>query len=264
MSQTRQQALPLLDVQSTQQWEPGRKGRDPEGGWPDRLTESVVCLAAGHGGPLGKQRTKPGQSHHVKALPAVPPPLGAHAAANLKFAFLPPARVLGPPPRALYWWVPRPILDSRGAGGEEGASLTGTEAWEVGRAEIWGCSLHLSPDGTAWVVGVGQDDLLLRARPGTWLSQRRRTAAGKWPPGLERPHYSMLHSGLVPSTRLEAPNRQTPAPAPLAPSPGPPPHPHFPTLSLILRSLQHQPMNTLNFFFLKDGLVTQSRLALNS
>lgn len=75
----------------------------------------------------------------------------------------------------------------------------------------------------------------------------------------------MLLGGLVLSTRLEAPNRQTPAPAPLAPSPGPARHPtpHFPTLSLILRSLQHQPKNTLIFFF-KDGLVTQSRLALNS
>lgn len=145
------------------------KGQRSRRGLARQLTESVVCLAVGHGGPFGKQRTKPGQSHQVIALPAVPPPLGAHAAANLKFAFLPPARVLGPPPRALHWWVPRPILDSGGGGGEEagwGASLTGTEAWEVGRAEIWGWSLHLSPDGIAWTAGVGQDDLLPRAHPG--------------------------------------------------------------------------------------------------
>lgn len=53
---------------------------------------------------FGNCGTEPGQSYQVGALPAAPPPRGAHAAANLKCTGLPQVGgVLGPPPGAPYW-----------------------------------------------------------------------------------------------------------------------------------------------------------------
>lgn len=126
----------------------------------------------------------------------------------------------------------------------------------MGRAEIWGCSLHLGPDGTAWMAGVGQDELLLRAHPGTWLSQRRRTAAGKWPPGLERPHCSKFPSSFPapawrrPTARLQLQRLWRPL---LVLWRARHPTLHFRTLSLIPRSLLHQPMNILKYFFKRQS-----------
>lgn len=152
ISVPRRDSKPCLSLMYSQQqqWEPREKGWGSRRGLI-RQADRKRCLACCRPWRtnFGKYRTKPGQGHQVEALPAVPPPLGAHAAANLKFAFLPPARALGPPPRAPHWWVSRPILASGGGRGEgaEGASRTGTEAGEVGRAETRGCSPRPSPDG---------------------------------------------------------------------------------------------------------------------
>lgn len=107
-----------------------------------------------------------------------------------------------------------------------GASLTGTEAWQVGRAETWGCSIHLfCPDGTdsGWQESA-------KMTCSSEQVQKRRIAAGKCSLGLERPDCLTVNGSasrrleLVPRTLQEAPNRLTPAPSSgLGPLPSSPP-----------------------------------------
>lgn len=96
---------------------------------------NVVYLVVGTGGLIREVPDQTGSESSCRSLTCRPSPTRAHAAANLKFAFLLPARVLGPPPGAFHWWVsPVNLRERRRARGwgAEGASLTGTEAWKWG------------------------------------------------------------------------------------------------------------------------------------
>lgn len=89
----------------------------------------------------------------------------------------------------------------------------------MGRAEIWGCSLHLSPDGTAWTAESAKTTCC----PELFQADEESRC---WEVASWVGETTLLYAPqLVLSIRLEAPNRQTPALAPLVPSPGPARHP---------------------------------------
>lgn len=140
------------------------------GAAPTGRPEALSTLLTAPGGYPGQCGTKLGQSHQLEALPALPSPVGAHAAANSKFAFLLPAAS----------WARLPELAIGRFPGQSARAEAGGEGdGENRNCRDPGCGVrHLYPDG------ADSDGRSPPGRPAAASSSR--PAAGNCGPELER------------------------------------------------------------------------------